>query len=144
MGWNTVRVFFHTNSYNTIRTIQIVYKFVQILTNEFIQLFVVFEQIRTTSYIFYTSCIVRIHTKCDFFVFSKSVQTSCERAARAASAKPELRACSASRERAAQAARAKPKLQVRSASREGEAHAHLLPRPGRTRLLRPLGYTRLP
>jgi len=38
---------------------------------------------------------------------------------------------SPSRKRAAQAAR-------------GEAWAHLLPRPGRTRLPRPLGYTRLP
>ena len=36
-----------------------------------------------------------------------------------------------SRERAVRAAR-------------GEARAHLLPRPGRTRLPRPLGYTRLP
>ncbi len=30
-------------------------------------------------------------------------------------------------------------LQARSASREGEARAHLLPRPGRARLPRPLG-----
>ena len=79
-----------------------------------------------------------------FFAFLKSVQTSRERAAPAARAKPELRAHSASCKRAAQAARAKPELRARSASRKGKARAHLLPQPGRTRLPRPLGYTRLP
>ncbi len=57
--------------------------FVRIHTNEFIQLFVVFVRMRIKSYNFYTNCIVRIHTKCDFYVFSKSVQTSCEGEARA-------------------------------------------------------------
>ncbi len=129
--------FVQHNSYNPIHTIQIVYKLKR--TN-----LLVFVQILIKSYNFYTNCIVRIHTKFLFFVFSKSVQTSCERAARAARAKPELRARSASRECAARAARAKPELRARSTSREGKARANLLPRLGRTRLLRPLGYIRLP
>ncbi len=74
----------------------------------------------------------------------RACSASRERAARAARVKHELRARSASCEHAARAARAKPELQACSASREGEARAHLLPRPGRTRLPRPLGYTRLP
>ncbi len=57
--------------------------------------------------------------------------TSCECSARSARAKPKLRARSTSRERTARAAR-------------GEAQAHLLSRPGCTRLPLPLGYTRLP
>ena len=125
MGWNPMRViisffsyeFVQHNLYNPIRTVQIVYNLKR--TNSLI-----FVRIRIKSYNFYTNCIVRVHTKFLFFVFSKSVQTS--------------------RERAARAARAKPELQARSASREGEARAHLLPQPGRTRLPRPLGYTRLP
>ncbi len=124
MGWNPVRVFIsffsyefvQHNSYNTIRTVQIVYKFVRILTNEFIQSFVVFVRIRIKPCNFYTSCIVRIHTKCDFFVFSKSVQTSCERAARAAGAKPKLRARSTSREGEARAESAQREPRARSAS----------------------------
>ncbi len=47
-------------------------------------------------------------------------------------------------EQVAQKARANPKPWACSASREGEARAHLLPRPGRTQLPWPLGYTRLP
>ena len=108
--------FIQHNSYNPICTVQIVYKLKR--TNS-----LVFVRIRIKSYIVYTNCIVRIHTKFLFFVFSKSVQTSRERAARAARAKLELRARSASHERAARAARAKPKLRARSASREGEARA---------------------
>jgi hypothetical protein len=38
-----------------------------------------------------------------------------------------------------QTARAKPESRARSASCEGKARAHLLPRPGRARLPRPLG-----
>jgi hypothetical protein len=66
-----------TNSYMLLRLYQCVHFLCDFCTN---------------SYIFYTNCIVRIHTT----------------------------------------------------SREGEARAHLLPRPGRTRLPRPLGYAQLP
>ena len=107
---------YNTILYNTIRTVQIVYKFVKyefvhgvvfvrINTNKFIQLLVVFVQIRIKSYNFYTNCIVRIHTKCDFFL------SLCKQAA---SAQRKLRGRSPSCERAAQAtsaaqaARAKP------------------------------------
>jgi hypothetical protein len=55
----------------------------------------------TNSYNYYTNCIVQIHTKCDFYFYYKSMQTSRERPARAARAKPELQARSASRKRAA-------------------------------------------
>jgi hypothetical protein len=147
---------YHTNCVILIRTTQFVlYKLytnckVQICTwcgfctNTYTRIHTIVGGFFTNSYNFYTNCTVRIHTKCDFHVFSKSAQTSHECAARAARAKPELQVHSACRERPAQAARAKPELRARSASREGEARAHLLPRPGRTQLPRPLGYTRLP
>jgi hypothetical protein len=143
--------------------IQIVkYEFVH-GTNSYKRILTIVCGFCTNSYNFYTNCIVGIHTKCDFYVFPKSVQTSRERTAQAARVKPKLQARNASRERAARATWAKPKLQARSASREcaaraasakpelqarsasheGEAQAHLLPQPGRTLLPRPLGFTRL-
>jgi hypothetical protein len=74
---------------------------------------------------FYTNCIVRIHTKCDFYFFlslckqvvsaqrePQGQSPSCEHAARAAWAKPVLRA------RSVQCA-----PRARSASCEGEARA---------------------
>jgi hypothetical protein len=122
---------YNTNLYNTICTVQIVYKlystvFVRIHTDEFIQLFVVFVRIHT---IFYTNCIVRIHTKRDLYYFSKSAQMSregeaqatsaqrkprgrspsCERVARAPSAQREPRGRNPSHECSGQAARARPK-----------------------------------
>ena len=85
-------------------------------TNSYKQILTIVCGFCTNSYNFYTDCIVRVHTKCDFYFFSKSVQTSRERTARAARAKPELQACSVSRERAAQAASVQRKPRGRSPS----------------------------
>jgi hypothetical protein len=105
------------NSYNTIRTTQFVlyklytnciqiemYDFVGFCTNSYKIIRFLYKLYSTNSY------------KVSFFVFSKSVQTSRERA---------------SREGKARAARVQRKPQ-------GKARAHLLPRPGRTRLPRPI------
>ncbi len=68
------------------------------------------------------SYYVWIHTFCSYHVwihnFFAVQNKSCERV---------------------RAARAQREPRARSASREGEAWAHLLPRPGRARLPRPLG-----
>jgi hypothetical protein len=90
-----------TNSYMLLRLYQFVHFLCDFCTN---------------SYIFYTNCIVRIHT------------TSCERAARAARAKPEHTSCPD------QAASGCPDVRVHPAA----------PTLGYTRLPRALGYTWLP
>ena len=102
--------------------------FIRIRTTQFVQLnsyvsiciqietyeFIGFVRIHIKSYNLYTNCIVRIHTKFIFMFFLSLCKQAAS--ARAARAKPMLRARSASRERAAQAARAKP-------DREGAARA---------------------
>ena len=128
--WSPVEIptwiqFFSLINSSNLYTVWFLYEFIQ--TNSYNCYKNCIVRIRTrcgfctNSYNFYTNCIVRIRTRCDFFILF-FVFASCERAARAASG-------SVSRERAARATR-------------GEAQAHLLPRPGRTRLSR-LGYTRL-
>ena len=102
------------NLYNSIRTFQFVYTLKR--TNS-----LVFVRIHIKSYNLYTNCIVRIHTKFLFLFFLSLCKQAAS--ARAARAKPVLRARSASRERAARAARAKPELRARSASRERAARA---------------------
>ena len=104
---------YNTNSYNTICTVQIVYK---LCSTNLYTVWFLYELIQTNSYNclwvlykfiqFYTNCIVQINTKCDFYFFlslckwAASAQRkpwgqspSCKRAARAARAKSKRISC---------------------------------------------------
>jgi hypothetical protein len=99
-------------------------KFIQLykLYYKFIQLYKLYSTNSYNSYIFYTNCILRIHTT------TRGRSPSRERAVRAARAKPEHTSCPD------QAAPGCPDVRVHPAA----------PTLGYTRLPRPLGYTRLP
>ena len=121
MSWNPMRVFI---LFFIIKIVE--YEFV--LHNLYCTNCII--QIHTNSYSFYTNCIVRIHTRCGFCTNSYNFYTKCivrihtrcdfvlVCVARAASAKPELRARSAS---------CKGKAQAGSAQREPRLHIPSLP-----------------
>ena len=92
----------------------LVFFFANFCTNSYIQIY--------NSYVFYTNCIVQIYTYTNCLVQIHTIRTFFIQIVLYQFIQ--------------QAARANPEPQARSASCEGEARAHLLPRPGRTRLPR--------